>query len=149
MTIQPGPTLYVTRCATKLKYCAPGPDFIFLTHKRIHKQKYTLKTKMLVYLPLINGLAPIVIHSSHLSDNALIHYTNKHIHPGYLCVCFFAMLVVKQEAENSRWCWLINWQVNFQMDNESKTLRDGRLKSLALCSTLDAVPSIYYWQNHN
>lgn len=78
-----------------------------------------------MYLPLINGLAAIVIHSSHLSDNALIHYTNKHIPPGYLCVCVVAMLVAKQEAENSRWCWLINWQVNFQMDNESKTLKDG------------------------
>lgn len=35
------------------------------------------------------------------------------------------------------------------MDNESKTLKDGREKSLALCSTLDAVPSIYYWQNRS
>lgn len=27
--------------------------------------------------------------------------------------------------------------------------KDGGEKSLALCSTLDAVPSIYYWQNRN
>lgn len=101
--------------------------------------------KLPLYLPLINSLATIVIHSSHLSDNVLIHHTNKHIPPGYQSVSVVAMLVAKQEAENSRWCWLINWQVNFRMDNESKTLKDGWEKSLALCSTLDAVPSIYYW----
>lgn len=38
-----------------------------------------------MYLPLINSQAAIVIHSSHLSDNALIHYTNKRIAPGYQC----------------------------------------------------------------
>lgn len=59
---------------------------------------------MPVYLPLINRLAAIVIHGSHLSDNAIIHSTNKHIPPGYQCVGVVAMLVAKQEAENSRWC---------------------------------------------
>jgi hypothetical protein len=39
-----------------------------------------------VFQPLINSLAAIVIHSSHLSDNTLIQYTNKHVAPGYLCV---------------------------------------------------------------
>lgn len=52
-----------------------------------------------MYLPLINSLAAIVIHSSHLSDNALIHYTNKHVPPGYQCVRVAAMLATKQEAE--------------------------------------------------
>lgn len=51
---------------------------------------------MLAYFPLINSLAAIVIHSSHLSDNALIHHTNKHIPPGYQCVGVDEMLVAKQ-----------------------------------------------------
>lgn len=55
-------------------------------------------------VPLINRLAAIVIHSSHLSDNALIHWTNKHIPPGYQRVCVAAALLAKQEAQNSRWC---------------------------------------------
>lgn len=98
-------------------------------------RKYTLKSNCLCIYLLSTRLAAIVIHGSHLSDNALIHSTNKHIPPGYLRVCVATLPLAKQEAGNSRWCWLINWQVNFQMDNESRTLKDGREKSRALCST--------------
>lgn len=79
-----------------------------------------------MYFPRINSLAAIVIHSSHLSDNALIHYTNKHIPPGYLCGTVGAEASRWTGGRNSRWCWLINWQVNFHVDNESKSQKDNR-----------------------
>lgn len=47
-----------------------------------------------MYFPLINSLAVIVIHSSHLSDNALIHYL--------LVICVAELvptLATEQEAE--------------------------------------------------
>lgn len=148
-TIQPGPRALGNGVQQSRSTVRPAVTLFSWHIKEYITRKYTLKSNCLCIYLLSSRLAAIVIHGSHLSDNALIHSSNKHIAPGYLRVGVAAVPLAKQEAANSRWCWLINWQVNFQMDNESRTLKRWQGEVSGPLLYMDAVPSIYYWQKHS